>query len=112
MDLYMSICLDRGYIMSKYPNELDKETIKWLRTYGYTLNADDKRYQKIKSKIKEIDPYRYYFYIDLDIKRESEEYAMSYQAVYENQKEYWRTVKRRVKEYKKKMIKEKYGLIK
>lgn len=37
---------------------------------------------------------------------------MSYQAVYENQKEYWRTVKRRVKEYKKKMIKEKYGLIK
>lgn len=92
--------------------KLDKETIKWLRVYGYTLNSDDKRYQKIKFKIKEIDPYSYYFYIDLDIKRESEEYAMSYQAVYENQKEYWRTVKRRVKECKKKMIKEKYGLIK
>lgn len=97
--------------MSKYPNELDKETIKWLRTYGYTLNCDDKRYQKIKSKIKEIDPYSYYFYIDLDIKREAEEYAMSYQAAYENQKEYWRVVKKRNREYKKKTIKEKYGLI-
>ena len=34
--------------------KLDKETIKWLRTYGYTLNSDEERYQKIKSKIKEI----------------------------------------------------------
>ena len=90
--------------------KLDKETIKWLRVYGYTLNSDDKRYQKIKSKIKEIDPYSYYFYIDLDIKRESEEYAMSYQAVYENQKEYWRVVKKRIREYKKKQIKKLYGL--
>lgn len=98
--------------MSKYPSELDKDSIKWLRTYGYTLNSDNKRYQKIKSKIKEIDPYSYYFYIDLNIKREAEEYAMSYQAVYKNQKEHWRVVKKRDKEYKKKRIKEKYGLIK
>ena len=91
----------------------DQNVMITFKTFeGYTLNSDDKRFQKIKSKIKEIDPYSYYFYIDLDIKRESEEYALSYQAVYENQKEYWRTVKRRVKEYKKKMIKEKYGLIK
>ena len=45
--------------------KLDKETIKWLRTYGYTLNSDEERYQKIKSKIKEIDPYSYYFYLAL-----------------------------------------------
>ena len=90
--------------------KLDKETIKWLRVYGYTLNSDDKRFQKIKSKIKEIDPYSYYFYIDLNIKREAEEYARSYQAVYENQKEYWRVVKKRNREYKKKRIKELYGL--
>lgn len=98
--------------MNKYPNELDKETTKWLRIYGYTLNSDNERYQKIKSKIKELYPYNYYFYIDLDIKREAEEYAMSYQAVYENQKEYWRVIKKRNREYKKKIIKEKYGLIK
>lgn len=90
--------------------KLDKETIKWLRNYGYTLNNGDERFEKIKNKLKEMYPYEYYFYIDLDIKRESEEYALSYQAVYENQKEYWRVVKKRIREYKKKQIKELYGL--
>ncbi|WP_289293081.1 hypothetical protein [Romboutsia ilealis] len=90
--------------------KLDKETIKWLRIYGYTLNNGDERFEKIKNKLKEMYPYEYYFYIDLDIKRESEEYALSYQAVYENQKEYWRVVKKRIREYKKKQIKELYGL--
>lgn len=98
--------------MNKYPNKLDKETIKWLKTYGYTLNSRDYMYQIIKYKIKEIYPYDYYFYIDLDVKKEAEEYAISYQSVYKDQREYWRVVKKRIREYKRKMIKEKYGLIK
>ena len=65
---------------------------------------------KLKEYIKEHYSYEYFFYIDLDIKRESEVYAMSYQAVYENQKEYWRVVKKRIREYKKKQIKKLYGL--
>ena len=35
---------------------------------------------------------------------------LDYQAVYENQKEYWRVVKKRIREYKKKQIKKLYGL--
>lgn len=30
------------------PKELDKETLTWLRSYGYCLNAEDERYKKIK----------------------------------------------------------------
>ena len=91
-------------------NNLGKDTLKWLRTYGYCLNSEGEKRRKLKEYIKEHYSYEYYFYIDLDIKRESEEYAMSYQAVYENQKEYWRVVKKRIREYKKKQIKKLYGL--
>ena len=75
-----------------------------LQTSNY-LNSEGEKSRKLKEYIKEHYSYEYYFYIDLDIKRESEEYAMSYQAVYENQKEYWRVVKKRIREYKKKQIK-------
>lgn len=88
--------------MSRYPNELDKETIKWLRTYGYTLNFDDERYQKIKSKIKELYPYNYYMWIDLDIKKEAE-------SLVPTSERYW---ERKFVAMKRKLVKEKYGLIK
>lgn len=91
--------------------KLDKETVKWLNVYGYTLNTEnDERYTKIKNKLKELYPYDYYFYIDLDIKRLSEEYAENYHCVYENKKQYYQTIRKRVREYKNKLIKELYGL--
>ena len=80
-----------------------------LRTSSY-LNSEGEKSRKLTEYIKEHYSYEYYFYIDLNIKREAEEYARSYQAVYENQKEYWRVVKKRNREYKKKRIKELYGL--
>ena len=98
--------------MNKYPNELNKESIKWLKTYGYTLNSEHEECKKLKVILKEHYPFQYYMWVDSDIKRESEEYAMRYQAVFKNQKEHWKVAKRRVREYKKKIIKEKYGLIK
>lgn len=34
--------------MSKYPDKLSKETINWLKIYGYTLNSNDEMYNKIR----------------------------------------------------------------
>ena len=84
----------------RYLNSIGVEAEPDLGTILFTMSI-----QEGAEYIKEHYSYEYYFYIDLDIKRESEEYAMSYQAVYENQKEYWRVVKKRIREYKKKQIK-------
>ena len=70
-------------------NNLGKDTLKWLRTYGYCLNSEGEKSRKLKEYIKEHYSYEYYFYIDLDIKRESD----------------WRVDKKRIREYKKKQIK-------
>ena len=51
-------------------NNLGKDTLKWLRTYGYCLNSEGEKSRKLKEYIKEHYSYEYYFYIDLDIKRE------------------------------------------
>lgn len=101
---------DISYINSNMEGnrmKLDKETIKWLRTYGYTLNSDEVRYQKIKSKIKEIDPYSYYFYVDLDIKQEAEKIFSENDG---RTKEFYKSFKRKFNAEKRRLIKELYGL--
>ena len=45
--------------------ELSKEAIKWLRTYGYTLNNGEYECEKIKENLKRFYPYEYYFFVDL-----------------------------------------------
>lgn len=79
------------------PKNLDKETKEWLKTYGYTLNSNDERYKKIKRNLKKYYTYEYYRYVDLDIKREAEEYAENYHCVYENRKHYYQTWSKRFK---------------
>lgn len=92
--------------LNNLPEELPKDTLNWLRTYGYTLNSDDERYQKIKSKLKELYPYEYYFYIDEDIRNEAEK-IFEYE---ERTKEFYKTWKKRFSHEKKRLIKELYGL--
>lgn len=97
-------------VLSNLPKDLPKETIKWLKTYGFTLNNGDERFEKIKSKLKEMYPYEYYFYIDAGIKEAAKEYAENYHCVYENRKEGYKTWDKRFKEEKKRLIKKIYGL--
>lgn len=92
------------------PKELDKETLKWLRTYGYTLNSSDKHYGKIKKYIKLNYPYEYYFYVDSDIKTRAEkeiEYTGLYGIGTPNGYKGWSSNFRKIK---KNLIKELYGL--
>ena len=96
--------------LNNLPEELPKDTLNWLRTYGYTLNIDDEIYKKVKSNLKKFYPYEYYCYVDLDIKKEAEDYAENYHCVYENRKEGYKTWDKRFKEEKKRLIKKIYGL--
>lgn len=88
--------------MNKYPNELDKNSIKWLRTYGYCLNCDNERYIKLRNILKEHFKFQYYMWVDLDIKKEAEELVPI-------SERYW---SRKFESMKKKLVKEKYGIIK
>ena len=88
--------------MSKYPKELDKDSIKWLKTYGYCLNSYDERYTKLKNILKEHFKFQYYMWVDLDIKKEAEELVPT-------SERYW---ERKFVAMKRKLVKEKYGLIK
>lgn len=96
--------------MNNLPDKLPRETIKWLRVYGYTLNSGDEFYKKIKKNLNEKYPYEYYFYVDNDIKEAAEEYAENYHYVYSNRKEYYKIWEKRFKEEKKRLIKKIYGL--
>ena len=86
-----------GEYMDNLPSKLPEEVIKWLRIYGYTLNINEERYKKFKSSLKKLYPYEYYRYVDLDIKKEAEEYAENYHCVYENRKQYYKTLNKRFK---------------
>lgn len=92
--------------LSNLPKELPKETIKWLRTYGYTLNNGDERFEKIKSKLKEMYPYEYYFYIDEDIRNEAEKIF----ECEERTKDFYKSWIKRFRYEKKRLIKELYNL--
>lgn len=88
--------------MSKYPKELHKDSIKWLRTYGYTLNSEHEDYKKLKMILKEHYPFHYYMWVDLDIKREAEKITPTNEG-------YWGT---KFTASRRKLVKEKYGLVK
>lgn len=87
--------------------ELDKETIKWLRDFGFTLNVNDERYKSIKSDLKKWHTYEYYFYVDEDIKKEAEK-------IFDDEdhstREFYKSYKRRFRAEKRRLIKELYGL--
>ena len=90
-------------VLSNLPKDLPKETIKWLKTYGYTLNIDDEIYKKVKSNLKKFYPYEYYCYVDLDIKKEAEDYAENYHCAYENRKQYYKTWSKRFKKERRRL---------
>lgn len=92
--------------LNNLPEELPKDTLNWLRTYGYTLNSGDERFKKIKSKLKELYPYEYYFYIDEDIRNEAEKIF----ECEERTKEFYKSWTKRFRHEKKRLIKELYGL--
>ena len=93
------------------PKELDKETLTWLRSYGYCLNAEDERYKKIKENLKKWYTYEYYFYVDIDLCKEARKKFESLTVEdFSSPKEYWKSEKRITNQEKRRLIKELYGL--
>lgn len=89
------------------PKELDKETIKWLRDFGFTLNINDERYKRIKNNLKKWYEYEYYFYVDEDIKKEAEKIFIEED---QTTREFYKTYGRRFRAEKRRLIKKLYGL--
>jgi len=53
-------------------NKLDKDTMMFLRHYGYNLHADTETRANMREYLKVNYPYEYYMYVDLDIKKRAE----------------------------------------
>lgn len=89
------------------PKELSKDHVKWLRDFGYCLNTDDENYNKVKANLKKWYTYEYYFYVDMELRKEAEK-------IFEGEdyttREYAKSWKRRLRHEKKRLIKELYGL--
>lgn len=95
--------------------ELNKEEIKYLKLNGYSLSIlannselygiDDGRYNSILKDLKENHPYYYYFYCDLDIKREAEKIFTG-----EDIETKRKNFTKRYNQEKRRLIKEKYNL--
>ena len=91
-------------------NELDRETIKYLRMYGYVIGALAKRdfyYEVIADNFKKEYPYEYYYYIDIDIKKLAEQELINEDRT---TREYIKSFKRRFRAAKIQIIKDLYGL--
>lgn len=97
---------------SHLPENLDKDNLKWLREYGYTLNANDERLRKVKKGLKMWYPYEYYFYVDMEIYQEARKKSESLREedFIENPKKYYTTWSNLLKLEKRRIIKELYGL--
>ncbi|WP_027701620.1 hypothetical protein [Metaclostridioides mangenotii] len=54
--------------------KLDKDTIIFLRHYGYSLNIETEKHANIREYLylKNYHPYENYMYVDLDIKKRAE----------------------------------------
>jgi flagellin-specific chaperone FliS len=89
------------------PRELSKEHLKWLRIYGYCLNVDDETYNKVRHNLKKWYTYEYYFYVDIDLRKEAKK-------IFEGEdyttKEFRKSWKKRFSHEKKRLIKQLYGL--
>ncbi|GAA0706091.1 hypothetical protein GCM10008904_14380 [Paraclostridium ghonii] len=93
------------------PKELDKETIRWLRSYGFCLNGEDERYKKIKENLKKWYTYEYYFYVDMYLWKEAKKKFDSLTVEdFNSPKEYYKSEKRITNQEKRRLIKELYGL--
>ena len=86
------------------PVDLDSETIKWLKVYGYCLNYNS--YTRVKEGLKKWYIYEYYFYVDLEIREE----ACKIFEGEEPTKEFYRNWDKRFRNEKKRIIKALYGL--
>ena len=83
------------------PKKIDKDTIMFLKHYGYNLHADTEVLANTREYLKVNYPYEYYMYVDLDIKKRAEEqyigkYGQNYGSGYIG----------RMREIKNKLIKE------
>lgn len=88
------------------PKDLDRETMNWLRAYGYCLNYEDKRYERIRAALKKWYTYEYYFYVDYSIKEEAEKIFEGE----EHTKEFYKSYSKRLRHEKKRLIKALHGL--
>ncbi|MCH1964900.1 hypothetical protein [Paraclostridium sordellii] len=96
---------------SYLPKELSDENLKWLRIYGYCLNADDENYKKLRDTLKKWYPYEYYFYVDLNLNNEAKKKFDSLTIEdFKSYKEYWKSAKTITRHEKKRLIKKLYGL--
>lgn len=87
-----------------------KNMISWLRNFGFCLNTQDS-YKEIRSRLKEIYPYEYYFYVDEEIsKKAKSEGEKLNREDYEHFKKYSMAYNKVVRESKRKLIKNLYGL--
>lgn len=87
---------------------LDKETLSWLRVFGYCLNDyNEPKYKKLLKVLKQWYTFEYYLYIDYGIRSEAEK-------IFDNEdkttREYYRSYNKRLLAEKKRLIKKLYGL--
>ena len=88
------------------PENLDNQTIKWLRLYGYCLNSKKEYETKIRDILKNWYIYEYYFYVDYEIKEEAEKIFEGE----EHTREFYKSYYKRSRNEKRRLIKELYGL--
>lgn len=53
--------------------KFDKDTIMFLRHYGYNLHSDTETRANLREYLRVNYPYEYYMYVDLDIKKKAEQ---------------------------------------
>lgn len=93
------------------PESLDKETLTWLRAFGYTLNSPCDRMKKIKENFKKWYTYEYYFYVDIDLAQEARKKFESLTVDdFNSLGEYYKSENRITNQEKRRLIKELYGL--
>lgn len=95
--------------------KLNKEEIKYLKLNGYSLSiladnaglyeVDKGKYSSILKDLTENHPYYYYFYCDLDIKKEAEKIFIG-----EDMETKRKNYIRRYNQEKRRLIKEKYNI--
>jgi hypothetical protein len=52
--------------------KLDRETIMFLRHFGYNLHVDTEKHANMREYLKTYYPYEYYRYVDLGIRKRAE----------------------------------------
>lgn len=94
------------------PLEMPKDTIKWLKAYGYSLNSNCEDCKKIKFNLKRWYPYEYYYFVDIDLAQEARKKAdlLRKEDFIEKPKRFYTTWDKTFREEKRRLIKELHGL--